>query len=177
MTQEIYAQNLKEIINHRARFQKELGVRITNQGRNIFIEGPAENEYLTLHVIEAINLGFSFEKALLLKNEETILHILNVKDFTRRNDLERVRGRLIGTHGKTKENIENLSNCLISVHDNQVGIIGEIGCIEEAIISMRCLIQGSKQGNIYARLEKKKKERRLKPLETIRPILSKKKDK
>jgi len=170
MTQEIYAQNLKEIINNRNKIEKELKVKITNQGRNIFIVGDAENEYLCLRIIEAINLGFSLEKALSLKNEETILHILNIRDVTRRKDLERIRARLIGTQGKTKQNMETLSDCQISVHDNWVGIIGEAGCIDEAILSLRLLIQGSKQGNVYARLEKKKKERRLKPEETIKPI-------
>ena len=175
MTQEIYAQNLKEIINNKNKIEKELNVKLSNQGRNIFIEGDAENEYLCLRIIEAINLGFSLKKALSLKNEEVILHILNIRDITRRNDLERVRARLIGTQGKTKNNIEKLSDCLISIHDNWVGIIGEVGCIEEAIISLRLIIQGSKQGNVYARLEKKKKERRLKPEEIIKPLESKKK--
>jgi ribosomal RNA assembly protein len=170
MTQEIYAQNLKEIIFHRNEIERELKVKITNQGRNIFIEGEAENEYLCLKIIEAINLGFSLEKALILKNDEYILHILNIKDATRRKDLERIRGRLIGTQGKTKENMKNLSDCEISVHDNKVGIIGEISCINEAILSLKLLIQGSKQGNVYARLEKKKKERRLAPKETIKPL-------
>ena len=177
MTQEIYAQNLKEIVNNRNKIERELNVKITNQGRNIFIEGPAENEYLCLRIIEAINLGFSLEKALSLKNEEVILHVLNIRDITRRKDLERIRARLIGTQGKTKSNMEKLSDCLISVHDNWVGIIGEVGCIEEAIISLRLIIQGSKQGNVYARLEKKKKERRLKPIEVIKPLKYKKKDK
>jgi len=177
MTQEIYAQNLKEIVNNRAKIERELNVKITNQGRNIFIEGPAENEYLCLRIIEAINLGFSLEKALALKNEDVILHILNIRDITRRNDLERVRARLIGTQGKTKSNMENLSDCMISIHDNWVGIIGEVGCIEEAIISLRMIIQGSKQGNVYTRLEKKKKERRLKPIETIKQDKIQKKDK
>jgi len=170
MTQEIYAQNLKEIIFHKTEIERELKVKINNQGRNIFIEGEAENEYLCLKVIEAINLGFSLEKALILKNDEYILHILNIKDATRRKDLERIRARLIGSQGKTKENMENLSECEISVHDNKVGIIGEISCINEAILSLKLLIQGSKQGNVYARLEKKKKERRLAPKETIKPI-------
>jgi ribosomal RNA assembly protein len=174
MTQEIYAQNLREIINNKDKIERELKVKISNQGRNIFIDGPAENEYLTLRIIEAINLGFSLEKALSLKNEEMILHIINIRDVTRRKDLERIRARLIGSQGKTKNNMENLSDCLISIHDNMVGIIGEIGCINETIIAVKLIIQGSKQGNVYTRLEKKKKERRLKPEDIIKPISKKK---
>jgi len=175
MTQEIYAQNLKEVMNNKDLLQKELKVIIKNQGRNIFIEGAGENEYLCLKIIEAVNLGFSVKNALVLKDENIILHILNIRDITKRKDLYHIRARIIGTHGKTKSNIQNLSDCLVSLHDNRVGIIGEIGRIEETIIAIKRLIQGSRQGNVYARLEKKKKERRLKPEEIIKPILKKQK--
>ncbi len=170
MTQEIYAQNLKEILNNINRLEKELKVKIANQGRNIFIEGNAENKYFCHRIIEAVNLGFSVDKAIVLKDENIIFHILNIRDITKRKDLQRIRARIIGTKGKTKTNIQTLSDCIISLHDNQVGIIGEANCIQEAVIAIKCLIQGSKQGNVYARLEKKKKERRLKPEEIIKPI-------
>lgn len=173
MTQEIYAQNLKEILNNKSMLEKELKVKIQNQGRNIFIVGKAENEYLCFRIIEAVNLGFSVDKALVLKDENIIFNILNIRDITRRKDLPRIKARIIGTQGKTKSNIQTLTDCIISIHDNQVGIIGEADYIQEAIIAIKCLIQGSKQGNVYARLEKKKKERRLRPQEAIKPIFKK----
>jgi ribosomal RNA assembly protein len=169
MTQEIYAQNLKGLLINKNLLEKELKVIIKNQGKNIFIEGPAENEYIALHIIEALNLGFNIYESLLLKDENIILYILNIRNYTKRKDLYEVKARIIGTYGKTKNNMENLTDCVISIHDNQVGIIGETDCIDEAIIGMKLIIQGSKQGNIYARLEKKKKERRLKPIENIKP--------
>lgn len=175
--QEILTNNLKEILNNKDRIKKELNIKITNRGRIILMEGPPENEYLCLKILEAINLGFSMEKALTLKDEENILHIINIRDITKRKDLHNIRARLIGTLGKTKENIQNLSDCLISVHDNLVGIIGEASIINEAIIGVTCLIQGSKQGNIYARLEKKKKQRRLTPPEIIKNEFKNKKKK
>lgn len=168
MTQEIITNNLKEVLNNKERLEKELKIKIINKGRTILIEGSPENEYLCLKILEAVNLGFSINKALLLKNEEVVFYIINIKDITKRKDLKQVRARLIGIEGKTKANIENLSDCLLSIHDNQVGIIGESGYIKEAIIGMKSLIQGSKQGNVYARLERKKKERRLKPEEIIK---------
>ncbi len=168
MTQEIYAQNLKEIINNRNTIEKELNVKLSNQGRNIFIEGSGENEFICLKIIEAINLGFSLNEALSLKDENILFQVLNIREITKRKDLREVRARIIGTMGKTKQNLQILTDCLISVHDSQVGIIGEAECIKEAIISLKCLIQGSKQANVYARLERKKKERRLKPEEIIK---------
>ena len=175
MTQEIYLRSLSELRRSQNKLEKEIGIKISHIGKNVFIEGEAQNEFLGLSILEAINLGFSAEKALLLKDENMILHILDIKTITKRKDLRTVRGRVIGSLGKTKENIENLSDCLISIHDNNIGIIGEIGCIDEAIIALTSIVQGSKQGNIYARLERKKKERRLKPSDSFKNELKLKK--
>jgi len=174
MTQEIYVENIKEVLKNKPELEKELNIKLINKGKLFFIEGDGEDEYMGLKVLGAVNLGFSVERALLLKNEDTILNILNIKDITKRNDLERVRGRIIGTHGKTIANMCKLTDCQISLHDNQVGIIGNINDIKEATIALRILIQGSRQGNVYARLEKKKKQKRLSPKEIIKPIDNKK---
>ncbi len=44
---------------------------------------------------------------------------------------------------------------------NKIGIIGNAEEIEEAIQALTSLIQGSKQGNVYSRVEREKKRRRL----------------
>lgn len=175
MTQEIYIENIKEVLRNKSRIEKELNVRIENKGKLIFIEGKGEDEYLALKVLEAVTLRFSVERALLLKDEETILQVVNIKNITKRNDLERVRARIIGIHGKTIANLCKLTDCQISLNNNQVGIIGHVNNINEATIALRILIQGSKQGNVYARLEKKKKEKRLAPKEIIKDEFKKKK--
>ena len=83
---------------------------------------------------------------------------INIKDITKRHDLNRVRARIIGTKGKTKELIENLSNCLISLHDNTVGIIGRAEEIKTCMQALISLIQGSKQSKVYSFLERKRAE-------------------
>ncbi|MEK6859213.1 MAG: KH domain-containing protein [Nanoarchaeota archaeon] len=174
MTQEIYIENIMEVLKNKNRIQKELNVKITNKGKLVFIDGQGEKEYLALKVLEAVNLGFSVDKSLLLKDEEIILQTLNIKNITKRNDLERVRARIIGTHGKTIANLSKLTDCHLSLNNNQVGIIGNINNIEEAMIALRILIQGSKQGNVYARLEKKKRQKRLSQPEVIKNEMKKK---
>ncbi|MDP2926176.1 MAG: hypothetical protein Q8N99_07400 [Nanoarchaeota archaeon] len=161
--QEIYIEDIGRILKSKRRLEKELNVKLYNQGRLMFIEGKSEDEYLALKIIEAMNLGFSINKALLLKDVENIFQIINIKDITKRHDLERVRARIIGTHGKTIANLSKLSECELSLKENQVGIIGNSDRINESIISLESLIRGSKQGNVYTRLEKKGKERRNNP--------------
>jgi len=163
MTQETYIEEIGKVLKNKKTIERELEIKITNKGKLVFVEGSPENEFLGLEIIEAINLGFSIERALLLKSEEMILQIINIKSITKRNDLERVRGRIIGTYGKTLANLKKLTDCFIAVYGNQIGIIGNVEDIDHAIIAVRCLIQGSKQGNVYAKLEKEKKKKRNDP--------------
>jgi len=164
MTQEIYIENIAEILKNKPRLERELKVKINNQGKNFSILGIAENEYLALKVFEAIGLGFSVEKALRLKDETMLLQTVNIKSITKRNDLERIRARIIGTHGKTIGNLSKLSQCQLSLKDNNIGIIGNAENIDEGILAVKSMIHGSKQSNVYSRLEKETKKRREDPI-------------
>jgi len=159
--QEIYVEQIGKVIQGKKRLEKELEVKITNKGKLVFVDGEIDKEFTAIQVMEAINLNFSVEKALLLKNEEILLQTVRIKDLTKRQDLERIRARIIGTKGKTLKTINNITNCEFSLIDNQVGIIGNTEEIEDAVQSVTSLVQGSKQSNVYARAEKQRKKKRL----------------
>jgi len=125
------------------------------------IDGVADKEFIGLEVLEAVNTGFSVNRALQLKQEGMMLQTLNIKGITKRNDLERVRARIIGKKGRTLKTLNNLTNCDLAIHGNKIGIIGNTEEMEEAIQSVTSLIQGSKQGNVYSRLERQGKRKRL----------------
>lgn len=160
--QEIYVENIREILRNKKLLEKELNVKISNKGKNVFVDGEAENEYLTLEILDAVNIGFSVDKALSLKEEDMILQTINIKDLTKRHDLDRVRGRIIGIGGITIKTLKTLSQCELALNNNEVGIIGDANEIKDAIQAINSLIKGSKQGNVYSRLERKRKEKRLK---------------
>lgn len=159
--QEIYIENLKELIRGKRKLEKQLDIKITNKGKLVFVNGKPDNEFTAIEILKAINLCFSVDYALQLKQENIILQTLNIKDLTKRKDLERIRARIIGTHGKTLKTLNNLTNCSFSMHDNQIGIIGDAEEIEDAIQAVTSLVQGSKQGNVYARLEKQRKQKKI----------------
>jgi len=159
--QEIYIENTAEVLKNKSEIEKELSIKLTNKGKNIFVDGKAENEFIALEVLEAIKTGFSTDRALELKQEGMMFQRLDIKDLTKRSDLERVRGRIIGKAGKTLLTLHNLTNCNISLKDNEIGIIGDAEEIEDAVQALTSIVQGSKQSNVYARLEKLRKEKRL----------------
>jgi ribosomal RNA assembly protein len=157
--QEIYVENLREVIRSKKRIQKELGIKLTNQGKNIFIDGETDKEFLAIEVLQAINAGFSGDRALELKQDDFMLQTVHIKDITQRNDLERVRGRVIGTDGRTLKTLQKLTNCDLAMNGNEIGIIGPALEMEDAVQSVTSLINGSKQGHVYGRLERQRKKK------------------
>src|SRR3989344_2727593 len=141
---------LSRIVKNKARLEKLLKVKITNRGREVFIEGLPEDEYDAERIIEALNFGFPFSTTLLIKDEEFLFEILNIKDHTKRKDLRTIRARIIGADGKTLKTLTDLTKCNFELKDNWVGIIGDADNIEPAQQAMISLIKGSKTANVYA---------------------------
>jgi len=92
--------------------------------------------------------------ALLIKKEEYLFEILNIKDYTSKKDLKTVRARIIGRGGKTLKTLATLSECFFELKDNNVGIVGSPENIEKAQNAIISIIQGSRQANVYSYLEK-----------------------
>lgn len=145
---------LPRVTKNRAKLEKELEVKISNRGKEVFIEGIPENEYIAEKVIQALNFGFPYSDALLLIEDEYMFEIINIKDHTNRKDLASVRSRLIGKKGKTIKTLADLTKCHIELKSNFVGIIGNMEFIKNAQDAVISLIKGTKQGNVYAYLEK-----------------------
>ena len=150
----IICEKLPRIIKSKKKLEKELQVKITNRGKEVFVRGNPENEYITEKVIDALNFGFSFQTAMLIKQEDFILEIINIKEHTKRKDLERIRARIIGKKGKTLQTLYQLTKSHFEMKDNFVGIVGHPEYLEKAQEAIIAIIKGSKQSNIYNFLEK-----------------------
>jgi KH domain-containing protein len=136
------------------RLESALNVKIITKKGEIEIDGSPEDEFIAEKVIDAINFGFPFQVALSIKKDDNLFEILNIKDYTHRKDLETIRARIIGTKGKTFRTLNHLTECNFEIKGNEVGIIGSPECIENAQNAIIFIIQGSKQANVYAFLEK-----------------------
>ena len=69
------------------------------------------------------------------------------------DQIERVKGRIIGEGGKARLNIENLTNALITVYGRTVAIIGEPNQLRLAVDAISSLSSGSMHGPVYNKLE------------------------
>lgn len=150
----ILSEKLPRIIKNKRRLEKILNIKITNKGKEVFIKGESEDEYIAEKVIDALNFGFPFSTAILIKKEDFIFEIINIKDYTKRKDLERVRARIIGTKGKTLQTLTQLTKCHFELKENHIGIIGSPEYMENGQQAVISIIQGAKQSNVYNFLEK-----------------------
>jgi ribosomal RNA assembly protein len=108
-------------------------------------------------VVQAMARGFSEDRAFRLLNEDAYLEVLDIKDFAHsKNRIAQVRARLIGTRGKTRRIIEELTGVEMSVWGHTVAIIGgafEMGIAREALVM---LLRGSEHKTVYRFLERKR---------------------
>ena len=154
---EIITNNTRKIKINQKKIESSLNIKLNIKGRKIIAEGEQINLFIAEKVFEAIEAGFSVRIALFLANEDYLLEKLSIKNLTKRKNLNQVRARLIGKHGETRELLEELSDCFIKIHGNEVYIIGRVENIKSAINSVQRIIQGSKQSSVYSYLEKQRK--------------------
>ena len=150
----LISEKLPRILKNKKRLEKALKIKISNRGKEVFFEGNPLDEYVTEKILEAIDFGFPLSATFLIKDEDAIFEILNIKEHTTKKNFESIRARIIGKGGKTLKTLSELTDCHFEIKDNNVGIIGTPEKIQNAQNAVISLIKGSKQANVYSYLEK-----------------------
>ncbi len=120
-------------------------------------------------VIKAVARGFSPEKALkLLDNEDLILDVVDLSTLSDSPaDLKRLKGRIIGKGGKTREVIEQMTGARLSVYGKTISIIGDAEQLATVRAAIDMLVDGAPHGAVYGYLEKRRRELKRSQLESI----------
>lgn len=116
--------------------------------------------FTTKEIVHAIARGFNPKVAFDLLKTDYALEFIDLKDVAGKNKnvLERLKGRIIGTAGKSRAEIERLTDTHISVYGKTIGIIGlqENAFLARQAVAM--LVEGAMHKTVYHFLERKKKE-------------------
>lgn len=125
-------------------------------GVEIDIKDPIKG-LRTKDVVNAIASGFSPEKVFrLFDNDLLIFETINLSNIAKtEKDLQRIKGRIIGSAGKTRDIFENLTGALISVYGKTISLIGYPEQNNVARVGIDMLLKGSTQKAVYKFLEKK----------------------
>lgn len=119
-------------------------------------------------VVTAIGRGFSPETAFrLIRNEDDIFDMVDLRLIFGRSesDMKRIKGRIIGTEGKTRRLIEELSEADVVVYGHTVAIIGSFEQADIARNAVQMIIEGCQHHSVYKYLQRKRSELKKQKLE------------
>ena len=113
------------------------------------------------NIVKAIGRGFNPSLALELLNESNYLELIDIGTFSRnaKKDLIRLKSRAIGTGGKARKTIEDLTDTKMVVYGSTIGILGTYEDVDLARKAVESLLSGNRHATVYARLEKQRKNK------------------
>ncbi|MDW5562197.1 MAG: KH domain-containing protein [Methanomassiliicoccus sp.] len=140
--------------------EKRAGVRmrIDTEGE-VDIEDNPQDPLAALKVmdlVKAIGRGFSPHRAMRLLDDDEYLEVIELGDFIgkKSDQLARVRSRLIGTNGKTRKIIEDLTGAYMSIYGSTVSLIGNSVQLPIAKTAVEMILRGSEHATVYRYLER-----------------------
>ncbi len=134
-------------------------ITIDTNEQTIDVESAEETGlgfYSALNIIKAIARGFSPEHAFLLLDENYYLEIIELQELfgkSKKRILQR-SGRVIGTKGRMRKEIEETTDCFISVFGKTISIIGGLEKTGVAKKAIKMLLEGASHDTVLRFLRK-----------------------
>ncbi|AEH07115.1 KH domain-containing protein [Methanothermococcus okinawensis] len=154
------------------KIEKELGVEVViDEDGEITIFSTEEQKdplatWKAKDIIRAIGRGFNPEKALKLISDDYILEIIDITDYANSdNAIRRLKGRVIGSGGKSRRYIEDLTDTDVSVYGKTIAILGEYEPVQIAKEAVSMILRGSSHAKMYKYLERHRQDIKRRELE------------
>jgi ribosomal RNA assembly protein len=135
-------------------------IKINSEDGDVFIIGSdALYLFCVREIIKSIGRGFNPDIALLLLKSDFTLEIINLVDYNRhKNHMLRLKGRVIGTRGKSRKYIENMTDTHVSVYGKTISILGRNENVLICKRAIESLLEGSPHSSVFKWLEKQQRE-------------------
>ena len=154
------------------KIEKELGVEIDiDEDGEITVFSTEEQKdplatWKARDIIRAIGRGFNPEKALKLISDDYVLEIIDITDYAHSdNAIRRLKGRVIGSGGKSRRYIEDLTDTDLSVYGKTIAILGEYEPVQIAKEAVSMILRGSSHAKMYKYLERHRQDIKRRELE------------
>ncbi len=123
-------------------------------GNVVSISGEPVDEFSAKGVVTAFGRGFDIGTALKLLDDNYIFDSINLKEITRSKDrIGELKSRVIGSDGKTRSYIEEVSGVSMRVYGNTVSIIGTLEEVKIARAAIDTLLSGGTHKKAYRVME------------------------
>lgn len=145
----------------------EIPLSINSQTGEIIIDDhEAKDPFMIFkveNIVKAIGRGFSPENALKLLDDDFDFFIFDIHDYVKKTPahVHRVKARIIGTNGKTKKVLEDITGSKISIYGHTIAIICHLIDMDIVKKAIDKLLKGSKHATVYRFVEKSMKDLRL----------------
>lgn len=144
--------------------ESNLGVKLdidSNEGDVRLTGTDTLKLYTAQEIIKAIARGFNPDVAKQLLKTEFMLEFLNITEYVKnKNQMIRLKGRVIGEDGKSRRTIEELTETSIVVYGKTIGIIGEAESVTEAQKGIDMLLTGAPHATVFRILERWRRNKR-----------------
>jgi len=114
------------------------------------------------HMVRAIGRGFSPEHAFRLFSDEVDFYLFDIHEYVGKkpSHVKRLKSRVIGSEGKTKRVLEELTQANISVYGHTIAVIADIFFMDIVKKAIDMLLSGSKHATVYRYVERSMKQLR-----------------
>lgn len=111
-------------------------------------------------VVTAVGRGFSPERAMTLIDDDMVLDVIDLRELFGKNesDINRIKGRVIGSEGKMRRLLEEMTDAKVSVYGATIAMIGEFEAVSAARQAIEMLIKGKQHSSVYKYLRRMKSE-------------------
>lgn len=144
------------------KLESDLGVKMlvdSKEGDVVLTGADAVQLYTGKEIVRAIARGFNPDLALLLLKQDYAFELIDLTDYSKHaNHTQRLKGRVIGSEGKSRRLIEEYTESSVSVYGKTIAIIAPIETITIAKQAIESLLSGSPHSAVYRWLEKKRRE-------------------
>lgn len=144
--------------------EKETGCKIqvdSEEGDVILSGKDAVTLFALREVVKAISRGFNPDLAKQLLKQDYVLEVISLNDYSKqKNQQQRLKGRVIGVEGKSRNTIEGLTGCYVSVYGKTIALIGPMETIGIGKKAVEMLLAGSMHASVYKWLERQRRTAR-----------------
>jgi len=134
-------------------------LRVDSQSGEVEIvanEKDALSTYAANNIVKAIARGFSPKNALTLLEDDVFLDVIDVTDFVgeKEKEIAHKRGRVIGSHGSIRKDIEEHCDTMVSVYGKTIALIGRAEGMYKARRAVEMLLEGASHHIVLSFLKK-----------------------